>query len=523
MPEVTSFGNHIVHNLKELAKFDLRTDIQKKGGSKLNINTRTGQFNMATGWGNAWNRNKESSLTREDNRRSVTNLLNRALDQFKKEGVIQNREFRKALIDGIRGYRWLLSSYIDNRTNDETAAAYITSLKELDSVQQNFIISLKNAINKMDGFHRWFATAQPEMRFENFGQSTYLDDDVLLGEGICAGISIKWLCRWVVAGKSSILDSSKQRALEQQFNMKLNSDLIEFKRKFPDEWVSRVNNYGSESAAEFQFKEALKIVLKEQGQIDPVLNRIQKKGSEMYIAQKESTLMLEEGGMIEEIMKKTIILKESTKKAKDEADYQRFKDKKKYNTELKKAKFLDDVVLKWAGSQNQNPIQGTDDFLNMIAAKYAQAKSAIYAYAKFSRTMYFCDASDFETEIHPVMRTLIGESTLSHSVGNRFGYVITWSSGEFSSSNGYKFSDGRYIDQKGSHMMGFHITANGSYLVFDPNYGEFECATGEDVIKHFSRWFSLYSRNNALEQFGYMKIYLDSEMSRLLIQDNHFA
>jgi len=59
----------------------------------------------------------------------------------------------------------------------------------------------------------------------------------------------------------------------------------------------------------------------------------------------------------------------------------------------------------------------------------------------------------------------------------------------------------------GGHALGFHITEKRPFLVFDPNYGEFGCLTGEDVIKHFARWFSLYSKDTAIKKMNTIKIY----------------
>jgi hypothetical protein len=484
-------------------------------------------------------------MTNEFNRKSVTNLLKAAVDKFKNEGVTQDREFRKAIIDAIRGYRWLLSSYMTNRGgNTARNTSFETSLKELDSIQRDFCDSLKNAINKMDGFHLWFATAQPEMKFECFGQTVYMDNRSMLGGGICGGISTKWLCRWVAAGKSSILDSSKRRTLDQGlFNMEVRSKVLDFKRRNRVQWLGMVAKYGSEAAAEFRLTEQEKANLARQnGQVDPTLNRLQKKGSEMFIAQKERELM-KPGGNLEDIMKNATTLKESGQraernaliyadraaKAKDQAEQD--DNINKFKDEQKKAEILDDVVLKRAGFQSQNPIQGRDDFLDRIAAKYAQTKTEAYVTNKFSRTMYFCDASDFETEIRPVMQPLISESIVAKSNGNRVGYGIGWRAGELRNATGYRFSNPKLnINQNSGHALGFHITADERFLVFDPNYGEFGCATGEDVIQHFSRWFSLYSRDSALESISVMKFYLDFEMSQLIqgdvmnqMQENFFT
>ncbi len=532
--EITVFGNHILNNLKELAKFDLKNDIQSMGGSKLNIDTN-GSFRKVNGLFKAFGRSDDSSLTNEFNRKTVTNLLKAAVDKFKNEGVTQDREFRKALIDAIRGYRWLLSSYMANRTgNAATKTSLETSLKELDKIQKDFCDSLKNAINKMDGFHLWFASTQPEMKFQNSTQAVYLDNKDMRGGGICGGISTKWLCRWVASGKASILDSSKPRSQNQDtFNLELDTLVNNYRGTYRVEWLGMVARYGgSEAAAEFQLREHFKPLLSSQnGRVDPTLNRLQKKGSEMFVAQKERDAM-KTGGNLKDIMQNATRLRESANKAGIQAQIYadaaaKAQDQTKvteYTTKFqekqKESEILNDVALKRAGFQSQNPIVSTEDFLNRIATKYAQTKTEAYVTHKFSRTMYFCDASDFETEIGPVIQPLISDSEVALGNGNRVGYGISWRAGELSNPRGYKFSNKDVkISESGGHALGFHIANDRSFLVFDPNYGEFRCATGDDVIKHFSRWFSLYSRDTALESVGVMKFYKDFELTQIIQND----
>ena len=530
MAIVTVFGNHIVHNLKVLAEFDLKTDIQKMGGRKLNIDTRTGQFNMGTGWGNAWSRNAESSLTQADSRKTVTNLLKAALDQFKQEGVTQNAEFRKALIDAFRGYRWLLSSYMANRTIDNNRiTSYETSLEELDGIQKEFCDSLKDAVNKMNGFHRWFATAQPEMKFYSLGQSVYMDDNALLSEGICAGITIKWLCRWVVSAKSSILDSSKPQSQEQAlFEMKLNREVSKWKLNNPAEWREKITNHGGEAAANFQVREEQKAILAENPNrrvFDRTLDRLQKKGSEMFITMHEQGLIEQGGNLMNTVQNAKENAKEqaqkyanlaiSTNSRRKQAGY--LESAEKYQ---KKGESYDKVARRW-GDFHMIDNQDTNDFLNRIAAKYENASSGASVTHPFNKPMYFRDASEFYDEIRTNFEPLISDSFTELNRGIRVGFYIGWMAGEFEQASQYrftyKFSNGnratfsgsKWITQKDGHALGFHITPNHSFLVFDPNYGEFGCATGDDVIKHFSRWFSLYSRKYSLVAMRNMKIYWD--------------
>jgi|LakMenEpi03Aug12_release.lakeMendotaPanAssembly.Ray.scaffolds.fasta_scaffold192070_1 hypothetical protein len=533
MAIVTVFGNNIVHNLKELAKFDLRTDIQKMGGSKLNIDTRTGQFNMGTGWGNALNRNAESSLTQADNRKTVTNLLEAALDQFKQEGVTQNAEFRKALIDALRGYRWLLSSYMANRTIDNNRiTSYETSLEELDGIQNDFCDSLKDAVNKMNGFHRWFATAQPEMKFNSLGQSVYMSDDALLGNGICAGITIKWLCRWVVSAKSSILDSSKRQSQEQAlFEMKLNREVSKWKSNNPAEWREKITNHGGEAAANFQVREEQKAILAENPNrrvFDTTLDRLQKKGSEMYITMHEQGVIKKGGNLMNTVQyAKDIATQQAQKNANRAIETKSGFKQRIYMDRAeefqKQGESYDKVARRW-GEFHMIENQDTNDFLNRIAAKYENASSGASVTHPFNKPMYFRDASEFYDQIRANFEPLISDSFTELNRGIRVGFYIGWKAGDFDQASQYRFSyrdsngnratrSGRSaIKQESGHALGFHITPNHSFLVFDPNYGEFGCATGDDVIKHFSRWFSLYSRKYSLVAMRNMKIYWDDRL-----------
>ena len=82
----------------------------------------------------------------------------------------------------------------------------------------------------MDQFHLWFDSAQPEVKFENYGQDVYMDNRALQGGGICAGIAIKWLARWVASGKSSMMDSSKVNQRQLDFNQVQESEFQRYKK-----------------------------------------------------------------------------------------------------------------------------------------------------------------------------------------------------------------------------------------------------------------------------------------------------
>jgi hypothetical protein len=528
--EIKAFGNFIVTNLKELAKFEKRTDIQNMFGSKLNIEPN-GRFVMVNGAGAAWGRNKNSSLTNEYNRKSVENLLNEAIRILTTQGVQQNPELRKAIFDGIRGYRWLLGSYRGEHGN-----SFNNSLDKLDEIQKEFMDKLKNAINKMDQFHLWFATAQPEVKFENYGQSVYLNDNAMLGDGICAGITTKWLARWVASGKSSIMDSSKVNQQQLDFNQEQEREFQKYKIINRTKWIGEIARYGGEAAAEFRVKQDLNNRLANRNLNDPTLNRMQKKGSGMFVAQQEQGYF-KKGGDLQEVIQNASKLNANIQKASklaktllDKNDLitdKRRKDENwvKFEKATEEARFLDTAAQRNAGFTGQNQLSNTAVFLERISQQYANAHTLKCTSSVFNQCMYFRDASDFEPEIRAVLLPLVSESEASLNKGERTGYYIGWGADKLDDSDGYRFGNkgingistwgSKRISISGGHALGFHITLNNSFLVFDPNYGEFGCVSGEDVIKHFARWFSMYSKDTAINKIKTMKIYQDDLYQQL--------
>ncbi len=521
--EIKGFGNIILTNLKELAKFEKRTDIQNLFGSKLNIEPN-GRFVMVNGAGAAWGRNKDSSLTNEYNRKSVENLLNEAIKILTTQGVQQNPELRKAIFDGIRGYRWLLGSYRGGHGN-----SFNDSLDKLDEIQKEFMDKLKDAVNKMDQFHLWFASAQPEVKFENFGQSVYLNDNAMKGAGICGGITIKWLARWVASGKSSIMDSSKVNQQQLDFNQIQENEFQRYKINNRTKWIGEIARYGGVAAAEFRVKQDLQNKLANRKFIDPTLDRMQKKGSGMFVAQQEQS-HFRKGGDLQEVIQNASKLNAKIEKSGklagkllDKNDLITDKRRKDANWEAfqkaeEEARFLDTAAQRNAGFTGQNQLSNNSVFLERISQQYANAHTLKCTSPEFNQCMYFRDASDFEPEIRAVLLPLVSESEAALNKGERTGYYFGWMADELDDSDGYRFGNkgtgistwgSKRISESGGHALGFHITERRSFLVFDPNYGEFGCVAPEDVIKHFARWFSMYSKDTAIKTMLTMKIYQD--------------
>ncbi|MFM7591604.1 MAG: hypothetical protein ACKO85_07400, partial [Isosphaeraceae bacterium] len=181
---------------------------------------------------------------------------------------------------------------------------------------------------------------------------------------------------------------------------------------------------------------------------------------------------------------------------------------------------MDLAAEKRAGFLSQNSTQDTNQCIDRIASKYANMSSDQYMHHQFGRALYFCDASDFQTLLGPVLLPLISESEVALRKGERIGYGISWRAGLLTKSKGYRFGGNKkfssgVINQTSGHALGFHITTNNTFLVFDPNYGEFGCSTGEEVVQHFSRWFSLYSKDSALVSMGTMKFYQNDLYNQL--------
>ncbi|MFM7128341.1 MAG: hypothetical protein ACKO0V_03170 [bacterium] len=496
-------------------------------GRKLNIEPN-GRFLMTVG---EWFRSGDSSLMKSFNRATIENLLKEAIKSLSNQGIQQNPDLRKAIFDGIRGYRWLLSSYRreERGASGSNRDSLESSLNNLDIIQKDFTDQLKAAVNTMDNFHLWFTVAQPELRLQNSGQSVYMDENALKGNGICGGISTKWLMRWVASGKSSLLDSSKPvDAIQAEFNLKVNSYVRNFKTNQRPTWIGMVAKYGGEAAADFQLLEMAKENLRANRNLkDPRLDRLQKKGSEMYVLQKQRRTLKQGGDMQANVQQASVHHTENLEKQfrygvqamgasnpRDEA-----KAMKKFNKARTAYQNMDLAAEKRAGFLSQNSTQDTNQFIDRIASKYANMYSDRYMSHPFRKALYFCDASDFQTLLGPVLLPLISESEVALRKGERIGYGISWRAGDLPQSEGYRFGRGqngsRKIGQESGHALGFHITTNGTFLAFDPNYGEFGCRTGDEVVQHFSRWFSLYSKDTALVAMGTMKFYQDDLYNQL--------
>lgn len=253
----------------------------------------------------------------------------------------------------------------------------------------------------------------------------------------------------------------------------------------------------------------------------------------MFVAQVEQS-SFKEGGNLQEVIQNASTLNNKIQKASNKAidllnkndliTDERRKDAnwKKFQKATEEAQSLNTAAQRNAGFTGQNQLTNTADFLERISQKYANAHTLKMTSSEFNKCMYFCDASDFEPKIEAVLLPLLNESEAALNKGERTGYLIAWNAGELVGSEGYQFGaperlgdPKRIVKESSGHALGFHITQDRTFLVFDPNYGEFGCANSQDVIRHFARWFSLYSKDTAIKRIQTMKIYQDDLYQQL--------
>ncbi len=229
---VKNFGNHLIGNLNVLASFDKCNDIRQQRGSRLNIH-QDGRFEKG-GFFSIFIRNDSSSLSQAYNQQTVNELISQAIDKLCTDTSIRDASLRKAIFNGIRGARWLLSAYQPmqsattinvNTTNSNITAAVTTSpdtatashgLKELDDNESKFRDVISKAVFRFDQFHQIYSGSQP-IDIYSGGMGSFMNNSTILGNGICAGVSLHWLSRWVIRGKSSILDSKKTPNLSADY------------------------------------------------------------------------------------------------------------------------------------------------------------------------------------------------------------------------------------------------------------------------------------------------------------------
>jgi len=503
--EIKSFGTLMVDNLKELAKFDRDTACQKMWGSKLNIEENGGQgkFTKVNGAWAAKNRGEEASLTKDYNRKTVLNLIKAAISEFEKGGEKDNPLLRKAIIDGIRGYSWLLNSY--GLGGGRNRAAFDKSLNELQEVNYKFMSKLRDAVFRMQGFHSFFIEAQPEVSYRGVNsQFDYEPNQMLVGGGICAGITIKWLTRWVSSEKASILDSSKQSNLLVD-NNKIQQEVQRFKRDSRAKWVGLVAKFnGDAAAAETALKDDIKLQI-----------RLQKKGSGMYIAMYEQS-KFQNGGNLQNIIENADRYKDKIEEIRDKAamapNTAKFVVDPNNPFVLKSIKgYKDDAEKVRAGeaaelAKRRYGLEDNDqagEIRRNIARNYKNAFTNVEIINNFKDPMYCRDSKDFYDEIKNHFERLTSDSQSSKN-SLRTGYYITWTAGQSPYDNMTMLR--KKIGNESGHALGFHINEDGRYFAFDPNYGEFRVNSDIDLINLFSRWFSVYSRDTTLIQFGSVKV-----------------
>jgi hypothetical protein len=575
--ELTTFGNRIIENLNVLASFDLRTDTRDKRGSRLNIHA-DGKFERVSGLFAAMGRGENSSLSKEFNRNSVVNLINQAIDQLGVEGISQKPTLRKAIFDGIRGFRWLISSYKIQIVQEQSPFEgldvgltnpinYVDSLKKLDQCQQRLIEKIAGAVIKFDQFHLLYqGETQPLVNFEG-DQSVYMNERDILGNGICAGISMKWLVRWVIKGKSSILDSKKDPnaateyrqnqqnlVLIEQLKINMENKYTEIEKEIDDAiaryepavWQQRIKIYKTAERARKREIEKLKasnqafnqrmldFIQMDQRLTDlknsilayqqKMNQRLAKKGGEMTVVYSEqrgikkgdvidrdnmpATSRIQDiiqtghqtrGMTIDSLIEKMMVAPENDRTL------------EKNRKELEKVR-KDQALLEQAFDydkrlRNQPGSGDFEAFLQKAARKYSDVATSKIQNKQFRVAMYFRDAADFKEVVTSIFMPLVTESFNSGTQFQRTGYYIRFSSGRSNSNSGYQFGDSETkITDSGGHALAFHLTSSRTFLAFDPNFGEFECASAEVLIDHFCRWFSFYSIDSSIVNIGFMRV-----------------
>lgn len=566
---ITNFPN-ILQNLRILAEFDGRDDIRNTWGSRLNID-QNGNFSRATGIGGAWNRGNASSMTQAYNQETVLELIRQAIARLQNQTVDRDPELRRAIFNGIRGTRWLFSAYSANAAGQ---GQFVTSMQTLDQHSKVFEVDIGSAIVELNQFANFYhGQVQPVHQF-SATQSDFMGDNTVLGDGICAGISLKWLSRWVISGKSSFLDSKKassnpaelmqyqnnltrilevvpQRdklkneihALQQSMQADLQASIAKYA---PAQWQERIKIYRSKDGAIRREIEKMKlsdpVFLQKGTQLaakesedkllrDQILElsklknqyelRLKKKGGEstvLYREQKE----IKRGDVFEKtnVAVQTRSIQTATRTGFQKRENRIVEIENNINNnnqtpaqlaELNEIRAERDLIQRaFAYHNNIRGVQGNNDtqgFLNQIADKHAEVMTSSQQTRQFHNTMYFRDSTEFRPEIEQVFQPLIAESERLHQQRMKVGYYISYQSYHDDRIASYRFSNpAQRISVSGGHAMAFHQCNDGTFLAFDPNYGEYSCRTGGELIDQFSRLFSCYSMDSCICYLGFMRV-----------------
>lgn len=500
----------ILDNLNVLGGFDKLPNLNQNYMAKLNIEPN-GNFVMVDGKWAAWRRNSDSSLLADHNTVTISNLFKLAIETMKIRGDRQNPGLRKAIFDGLRGYTWLIVNGYLWKNKDKSTDC----LKNILTIRGELGKAIRAAINTMKNFHSWYDESQPQMMYRNFGQEVYLTDSGLVDNGICFGISTKWLLRWAMDNKNSILDSSKPTSPDQlNYNLRLDQAAANFKSINPTKWLGMQAVYRDQ--AEFQLREMMKQKMQNRNIVDPRAQSIEKKGAEMYVTMHQQSEIVGGGDLKNVVQNASINLTQELSTAQQKLAtatqqqaassnprrYQKKVDGYQEDVDYlqKKVTGLNTVAAMPLADGGGARFQDANAYLNYVSKKYQGAASGALNEMELPSVFYLRDSTDFAPHVRNLFLPLVQQSIAAANGNQRIGFMITWRAGQ---CDGYLLKNGA---QSGGHALGFHRTDTGSFIAFDPNYGEFSCADENELVNHFARWFSLYSRDTAIKNIGSMKI-----------------
>lgn len=458
--KITNFPDYM-KNLNVLATFDRRNDIRKKGGSRLNI-AHNGDFSRATGIISTLGRS-DGSLTKRYNQETVIALIDHSILRLRMQTKNRHHLLRKAIFDGIRGTRWLFSAYFL-----EDKVSFKQAIEDLNNTEEKFKQIITEAVCNLNQFNYIYHNHIEPVRKLLCNQQDFMSDQEILNDGICYGICLKWLQRWVISNKSSFTDSKHANAFRAPKN--LNTKGAEMGMLFDQQ---REINKGYK----FDSNNKLTPTSSVSGHISGVKER---HDLAKYVNDKHAAkIPYKEMGLTEE---QDNALKNNWGKI-------------NFNYKL---------------HSYNNKVKGKQlnftEYYNRIDSKYKDLYTTGLGSFYFKDLMYFRDASDFREEMSELFLQFVSESETMKSTNKRIGFQIGFFYGK-SYDHKYVFDIPNHVlDTNNGHAMAFHIDDNGNYVAFDPNFGEFICRTGHELISQFARWLSFYSFSGFINQICHMKI-----------------
>ncbi len=458
--KITNFPDYM-KNLNVLATFDRRNDIRKKGGSRLNI-AHNGDFSRATGIISTLGRS-DGSLTKRYNQETVIALIDHSILRLRMQTKNRHHLLRKAIFDGIRGTRWLFSAYFL-----EDKVSFKQAIEDLNNTEEKFKQIISEAVCNLNQFNYIYHNHIEPGKKLLCNQQDFMSDQRILNDGICYGISLKWLQRWVISNKSSFTDSKHANAFRVPKNL---------------------NTKGAEMG--MLFNQQLEI------------NKGYKVDSNDKLTPTSSV-----SGHISGVKERQEIFNTLNVKHAAKIPVNKMGLSNEQIHDVKKN--LDSIKFNGKLHEYYNNVKGKQlnftEYYDRIDKKYQDVYTTENYYFFFKDLMYFRDASDFREEISDLFLQLVSESETMKSTNKRIGFQIGFFYGK-SYDHKYVFDIPNHVlDTNNGHAMAFHIDDNGNYVAFDPNFGEFICRTGHELISQFARWLSFYSFNGFISRICHMKI-----------------